>query len=305
MSGLLIKDVAGSVVTVHDGDVELFRYTVVPDTVQLESPKPYLHPIRTRSGHLVSLFRPHDHVWHKGIAWSLPVVNDENFWGGPTYVHGQGYVQLPNDGTQAHLRVVTSETDSDGVARFVHELEWITEGGARIFTERREITARVLDDKGWVLTFATEMTNVSASEIAIGSPTTKGRENAGYGGLFWRGPRSFTGETLVTADGTGSGSDVRGQRHEWMGFAGRHDEIDAASLIVMVDDAQNPHHPPQWFARSEEFAGLNPAPFFSEEVVVAAGETVVFRYGVGIADADVNQAAELADGVRNVLRVGS
>ncbi|HVL59803.1 MAG TPA: DUF6807 family protein, partial [Microbacterium sp.] len=41
-----------------DDDVELFRYTYVPDTVQLESPKPYLHPIRTRSGHLVSLFRP-------------------------------------------------------------------------------------------------------------------------------------------------------------------------------------------------------------------------------------------------------
>jgi hypothetical protein len=291
-----------SAFTVHDDDVELFRYTYVPDSPQLESPKPYLHPIRTRSGHPMSLFRPHDHVWHKGIAWSLPVVGDENFWGGPTYVRDQGYVQLPNDGTQAHVRVYAAEVDADGAVRFVHDLEWITEAGARIFTERREITACVLDDDAWMLTVESAMTNVSASDIAIGSPTTKGRENAGYGGLFWRGPRSFTGGTLVTADGTGSGSDVRGRRHEWMGFAGQHDGVDASSLIVMVDDVANPHHPPQWFARSEEFACLNPAPFFSQEVVVPAGETVVFRYGVGIADADAEDAAELADAVREVLR---
>ena len=118
------------------------------------------------------------------------------------------------------MRVDAVEVDGDGSARFVHDLEWITEGGARLFTERRTIGARLLDDDSWVLTFETAMTNVSASEIAFGSPTTKGRENAGYGGLFWRGPRSFTGGTLVTTDGTGTGSDVRGQRHEWMGSRG-------------------------------------------------------------------------------------
>ena len=54
------------------------------DTVQLESPKPYLQPLHTRAGNVVSLFRPHDHVWHKGIAWSLPQVGEENSWGDPT-----------------------------------------------------------------------------------------------------------------------------------------------------------------------------------------------------------------------------
>jgi hypothetical protein len=290
----------GSSFRVQDGEVELFRYTYAPDSPQLESPKPYLHPIRTRGGHVVSLFRPHDHVWHKGIAWSLPVVGDENFWGGPTYVPEKFYVQLPNDGTQAHRSIDALEVE-DGVARFAHSLEWITEAGERLFTERRRLTARIVDAEAWALTFETEMTNVSGREIPIGSPTTKGRENAGYGGLFWRGPRSFTGGTLVTEAGTGSGNDVRGQRHEWMGFAGRHDEIDAGALIVMVDDTANPHHPPQWFARSEEFACLNPAPFFSEELVVAEGETVRFRYGVGIADAGVGEAGGLAASVRDVV----
>ena len=52
----------------------------------------------------MSPFRPHDHVWHKGIAWSLPHVGEHNFWGGPTYVHGQGYVQLENNGSAVHQR---------------------------------------------------------------------------------------------------------------------------------------------------------------------------------------------------------
>lgn len=290
----------GTEAVVSDGAVELLRYVFAPGTAQLESPKPYLHPIRTRAGREVSLFRPWDHVWHKGIAWSLPVVDDENFWGGPTYLAGQGYVQLPNDGTQSHTSVAEAGVDDD-VARFAHDLEWVSEGGRRMLSERRTLTVRVLDETTWALTVETAMTNVTDAAIAFGSPTTRGRDNAGYGGLFWRGPRSFTGGRLVTADGVGTGDDVRGQRHEWMAFEGRHDVVDATSLIVMADAAANPHHPPQWFARSEEFAALNPAPFFSEELHLPAGDTVVFRYAVGISDADAEAAPGIAAGLRLLL----
>lgn len=300
MSGLRITHEVGSSVTVRDGEVDLFTYVYQPDTVPLESPKPYLHPIRTRRGDVVSLFRPHDHVWHKGIAWALPVVGDENFWGGPTYVHGQFYVQLPNNGVQQHEGDL--ELEAGDRATVSHGLRWITEAGGVLFTEERSLAAQVVSDDAWALTFDTRLTNVSASPIAIGSPTTKGRENAGYGGLFWRGPRSFTDGTLVAPGACGSGDDVRGARFEWMGFVGRHDDVDRASLVLMLDDAANPQHPPQWFARSEEFAALNPAPFFSEEVVVAPGETVRFRYAVGVADGGTDAAEPLADVLRGILQ---
>ncbi|SCY56653.1 Methane oxygenase PmoA [Microbacterium sp. LKL04] len=288
------------VVSILDGDVELLRYTFVPTTPQLESPKPFVSPLRTRAGRVVSLFRPHDHVWHKGIAWSLPVVDDENFWGGPTFVPGRFYVQLPNDGSQEHRENVAAEVE-DGAAVFAHRLDWVTEGGTRMFEERRELTARVVTDDAWVLTFETAMTNVTEATISIGSPTTRGRENAGYGGLFWRGPRSFTGGAAISPEGSGSGDDMRGQRHEWMAYAGAHDEIDASSVLAFVDDRDNPRHPPQWFVRTEEFACINPAPFFSEELAVEPGETVRFRYAVTIADAEAPDAAHLADLARKVL----
>src|SRR5688572_17400723 len=68
-------------VSVHYGQQELFSYVYQPDSPQLESPRPYFHPVHTLGGQPVTLFRPEDHVWHKGIAWSLPNVGTENFWG--------------------------------------------------------------------------------------------------------------------------------------------------------------------------------------------------------------------------------
>ncbi|MEV4110472.1 PmoA family protein [Nonomuraea sp. NPDC049695] len=271
-------------VTVAAGDVDLFTYVYRPDTPVLESPKPYLHPIRTLGGRLVSLFRPHDHVWHKGIAWSLPHVGEHNFWGGPTYVHGKFYVQLENNGSATH-REMTALTAGGGRAEIAHTLDWTSQAGAPVIEERRSLSAQVLDEATWALVFETEMTNVSGGTLAFGSPTTKGRENAGYGGLFWRGPRSFTNGTIQSPAGAG-GDELRGTRAEWFGFRGRHDETGDHSTIVVVDAASNPQHPPQWFARSEDFACLCPAPFFSEEVELPDGESLRFRYAVVIADGD-------------------
>ncbi|MEO3927765.1 PmoA family protein [Micromonosporaceae bacterium B7E4] len=289
-------------ITVTARGVDLFTYVYRPDTPVLESPKPYLHPIRTLGGDEVSLFRPHDHVWHKGIAWSLPHVGEHNFWGGPTYVHGSFYVQQDNNGSADH-RELTELSTSDDVARIAHRLDWTSQAGAPVVDEHRALTATLVDDTCWVLTFETAMTNVSGAALHIGSPTSKGRENAGYGGLFWRGPRSFTGGTVQAPTGTGSGDDLRGVRAEWFAFRGRHDVTGRQSTIVMVDDTANPQHPPQWFVRSAEFACLCPAPFFSEEFALPDRDTVRFRYAVVVVDADHGDdgTARLAELGRAVL----
>lgn len=279
-------------------DTVLAEYVFRPAHPAYESPRPYLDPIRTRGGELVSLYRPHDHVWHKGIAWSLPVVGDENFWGGPTFLREQGYVQLPNNGEQRHADF----EQAAGAGAVVERLRWITEAGETIFDERRELTARLVDGETWVLGFGTRMRNVTTRSIPIGSPTTRGRENAGYGGLFWRGPRSFTGGTIL-APGRAGGDELRGERAPWLGFTGQHDGSGARSTLVMVDDPGNVQHPPQWFARTEDFACLCPAPFFSEEHEVAPGDELVERVAVVIADggADPERAAGLAAHGRALL----
>jgi hypothetical protein len=268
---------------------ELFRYTYLPSDPQLESPRPYFHPVRTLGGDLVSLYRPHDHVWHKGIALSLPNVGPENFWGGPTFRQGS-YVQTDNDGRMRHEGFDLA-VGKDDVVRLDERLSWVTEAGQTVITEWRRIGAAAWPaDDAWSLAFETTISNVSGADIVIGSPTTEGRPNAGYGGLFWRGPRSFTGGTVLTPDGTG-GDELMGARGPWMAFTGRHDEHGRSSTLVFRDAPGNFSYPSQWFVRSTPYACLCPAPFFDAEYTLATGAALTLRYDIAVADGALDSAA--------------
>jgi hypothetical protein len=278
---------------------ELFRYTYRPSDPQLESPRPFFHPVRTMGGDVVSLYRPHDHVWHKGIALSLPNVGSENFWGGPTFREGS-YMQVANDGAMLHEDFTLAD-GKDDLVRLDERLTWATESGATPITEYRKVAATAWpDDSAWVLAFQTTLTNVSGAEIRIGSPTTEGRPDAGYGGLFWRGPRSFTGGRVVTADGEG-GDELMGRRGPWMGFAGRHDEHGRWSTLVFADSRRNFSYPSQWFVRSAPYACLCPAPFFDTEYPFADGASLTLRYDIIVADG----ALDCAGCERLVARAGT
>lgn len=291
-AGLGLVHEHGRSLRIYAGEQELTRYVYQPWDPQLESPRPYFHPLRTLRGDLVSLYRPHDHVWHKGVAWSVANIGggraveqpeQHNFWGGPTYLRGRGYQQLANDGAMRHREFVHLSATREK-ADVAHWLDWVTEDGRTWADELRRCTV-VLEESAWALTFSTRITNVSDHHLSLGSPTTQGRENAGYGGLFWRGPRSFTGGT-VYVPGRSGGDELMGTRAPWLAFAGVHDEHSRASTLVFVDDAANPGHPTQWFVRSQMYACVCPAPFFSTETEIAPGADIVLRYAVVLADGD-------------------
>jgi hypothetical protein len=291
---------------------ELFRYVYRPREPVLESPRPYFHPVRTLGGDLISLYRPHDHVWHKGIAWSLCNVGPANFWGGPTYTRDGGYRQLDNNGRMRHESFTTLDV-CDQVLRIDERLAWVTRHGETWIEEQRRIRVAVLpgcapgglggssprgEHSAWQLGFGTAMRNVTGRVIKIGSPTTEGRANAGYSGLFWRGPRSFSGGTVLTPDGPG-GDELMGWRGPWLGYAGRHDGHGRVSTLVFCDHPENFSAPSQWFVRTGMYACVCPAPFFSREYPLEPGQTLELGYDVLVADGelDVARCGELASQV--------
>ncbi|GHJ45964.1 hypothetical protein Cs7R123_33060 [Catellatospora sp. TT07R-123] len=299
----LTDDRTGSL-AVEYGDQLLLRYVYQPTDPQLESPRPYFHPLHTLGGDLVSLFRPHDHVWHRGIALSLPNVGTENFWGGVTYTRGHEYRQLPNNGSMRHQRFDRLDAEP-GLVRVAHRLDWITEGGETWLREERGFTVTAAPDSdAWVLTFTTALTNVSGRDIVMGSPTTEGRDNAGYGGLFWRGPRSFTGGA-VHVEGRTGGDELMGVRAPWLGFTGRHDGSSRSSTLVFVDDPGNGDQHVKWFVRAEPFACVCPAPFFDEEVTMAHDGSLLLRYAVVVADGSPDPAALAALGTATLTTLAT
>ena len=77
---------------------EVAHYLDGHGTIATSSPRPYLHPVRSMAGVVLTARHPADHDWHFGVGMAIPDVNGTSFWGGGTYVHGQGYVLLDNHG---------------------------------------------------------------------------------------------------------------------------------------------------------------------------------------------------------------
>jgi hypothetical protein len=298
VSAILISTETDRLRLSHNG-ASLGDYLYLPDDPHVQSPRPYFDGLRTLSGTLVSESHPSDHPWHRGLSWALPVVGAENFWGGPSYVRGQGYVQLENNGKQQHDRFIEGERADLPTGSFVEELQWFSEVGDHLLSETRTVTFSVADSASWVMTFGTVMTNVSPSMLAFGSPTTKGRPNGGYGGLFWRGPHQLLHAQAISPGGAGK-DELRGSRAPWMGIsglAGTVNGIEAAGVtVVMVDGPTNLRTPPEWFVGTEDYICLCPAPFFSIEYELEPGERLNLDYAVVIADgsSDTERGAALA-----------
>src|SRR5256714_3868519 len=209
----------------------LFRYVYEPATAPGEAPKPYFHPVHTLVGNVVTLARPHDHLWHTGIAMTSAHLSGQNFWGGPTYVRDSGYVWRKDQGRIHHQDWVEMRAEDDGV-HLAESLAWITRAGEVWIAEERRIVVDDVDPahERWSLDLAFRLANVRQEALVFGSPTTQGRPAAGYGGLFWRGPRSFQHGTILAAEGL-SGPEVMGRAAPWLAFIGAHAAVPLPDLM--------------------------------------------------------------------------
>ncbi|POX50389.1 oxidoreductase [Streptomyces sp. Ru71] len=270
--------------------VEILRYVYRPDPVAFESRKPYAHPLRTLAGHTVTGYRPSDHRWHKGLQMTASHLSGQNFWGGNSYVHEQGYLALPDRiGSMRHDGFTSFEAEDEQLA-LTEELTWLAHGGQEWAREERGITVHSVDESAgsWALDWSIRLTNLRDQPLLFGSPTTAGREMAGYTGLQWRGPRDFTGGR-VFGPGEEGAQKLMGAQGPWLAFAAEHDEADAHSTLVFAHAPENLDetsaiHASHWFVRSEPIATVAFSWAFFEEFAVAPGESFGYRYRVVIAD---------------------
>lgn len=274
---------------------EILRYVYRPDPEAFESRKPYAHPVRTLAGHTVTGYRPNDHRWHKGLQMTASHLSGQNFWGGNCYVHGEGYLPLPERvGSMRHDGFTAFTVEDDRLA-FGEELTWVENGGAEWAREMRGLTVHSVDEESgaWTLDWSIRLTNLRTEPLSFGSPTTAGRELAGYTGLQWRGPRDFTGGTAFGPDlDGGAGADagkLMGTQGPWLAFTTEHDDIDGHSTLVFAHAPENLDeraaiHESHWFVRSEPIPTVAFSWAFFEEFELPPGESFAYRYRVVVAD---------------------
>lgn len=227
--------------TLHAGDREVATYVQRGDLQATAAPRPYLHPVRTLAGTVVTETQPDDHVHHLGAGVAISDLDGVNFWGGSTYVPGQGPTILPNHGRQRRrlLRPVSGG--------FVEELDWVGPDGIVRVSEERTIATRLVEG-AWALDFGFTLTNRTSAPLSVQSSACKGRVGAGYGGFFWRAPKNSAELAVFTAEAEGEQA-AHGSRSRWLALVS-----DAWSLLFIQNDTIDP-----WFVRVAEYPGVGPA----------------------------------------------
>jgi len=263
-------------------DAEVAVYRDGRGTIPTSTPRPYLHPVRTRAGVVVSAQHPADHDWHNGVGVAIPDVNGTHFWGGGTYVHGQGYVLLDNHG------VIVGEPPELGDDAFTQELRWIGHDGSLQLRETRAISWSALDQRTWKLIFETALS--ADSHAKLNSPGSKGRIGGGYGGFFWRFPACGNVE-VFTATARGE-DEVHGSVAPWVAwsadFAAGPGVSGPATIVIRAPQASAAGEP--WFVRVSTYPGLGSALAWDRPKLLATGEVLRRCFHVAIADGRLTEA---------------
>ncbi|GGL05650.1 hypothetical protein GCM10009769_24790 [Curtobacterium luteum] len=251
----------GAVATVLDGS----------GTIPTSSPRPYLHPVRTRAGVTVSAHHPGDHDWHCGLGFAIPDIDGVNCWGGPTYVHGDGYVWRDDHGRVDVVQAV-QRTSSLG-----QELVWRGPDGAVVLHEDRTIAwAGDGDGDGWTLDWSSSFRAPGSSPVRLGGPGSNGRFGAGYGGLSWRFP-PCDAVSVRTPDAVGDEA-VHGSVAPWVEWAA---DFDGGSATVRVTALG---HRDPWFVRVAEYPAIGSALAWRSPVVVRPDVPSVRSFRISVRD---------------------
>lgn len=239
--------------------------------------RPRLHPVTTLAGRTVTQERPADHRHHLGVSIAVPDVSGRNFWGGRTYVRGQGPTELDNHGVQRCLGL-----ERHGPGGFTQSLAWEADG-VELLRERRTVEAVELSSTAWALDLSFALTNHSADDLSLGSPATNGRPGAGYGGFFWRAPKEAAPPDVFTADREGEEA-VHGRAADWLALAG-----DGWTLVFAGASEETRRDP--WFVRTTEYPGVGSSLAADARLPVPAGATVVRRIVTVVADGRLDPGA--------------
>ena len=250
-------------------------------------PKPFLWPLRTSSGLVVTRNFPmkivpgesHDHPHHRGLFIGYGTINNFNFW------ENEDSYKTTNRGRI----VVRSIKDikggkKDGKLRTI--FEWHAPDGTNLMDEDRTMTfyseqgRRTID---FDLTFTARKNMIWADTkegfFAIRLADSMNEKNGGK---------------MVSSDGAAGEKAVWGKQAKWVDYSGHVDQQPAG--ITIFAHPTNPRYPPRWHSRAYGLFAVNPwglKDFIGEPnaqgggLQLDAGKTMRLRYRVIIHSSDI------------------
>lgn len=213
-----------------------------------DAPKPYLHPLRTASGKVVTRAYPmadvegesRDHPHHRGLWFTHGDVNGFDFWANEARQKGpkKGQVVLEKTGAvQSGKKKGTiqasfnwKDPQANTLLREDRKMTFYADRGRRVMdfdiTLTAEADVKFGDTKEG--TFAIRL----ATPLEEPSPKSKGVARTGK---------------MVNAEGLETEKNVWGKRSSWVDYEG---ELAGEKLgIAILDHPSNPRYPTYWHSR--------------------------------------------------------
>jgi len=213
-----------------------------------EAMKPFLAPLRSASGKIVTRRFPmenvpgesRDHLHHKGLWLAYNDVNGVKFWEvDPSYTKpGRGRIVV----RKADFK------DGDHAGTLTAVMEWCDPDGKVLLREDRAMVFYA-DPKLRTMDIAATLT--AAVDVTLGDTHD--------GLLAIRLAEPFTekmGGRLVDSEGRTGMLQVWGKRADWVDYTA---ELDGERIgVAMFDHPKNPHYPTRWHARDYGLFSANP-----------------------------------------------
>lgn len=242
--------------------------------------KPYLHPLRTPAGHVVTDCMPADHRHHKGLMYALRCA-DLNFW--------EEMPDTDQAGVQRSLSIAACATaDGAGVRQKLH---WSHSSGDRpTYDETREIMCRHEPERrAFVWTWSSHRTALRAHRLIKSEwslPLDDGRK-INYHGLGIRLPRAWA----CGGDGWLNGAECGGLPHAWKEIcgttgpeAGFWGKIDGHWMPPAAAVTLKQNHGFGWFVIKGDFSYISAGPSNLEEMDIEEGRHFSETYQITVED---------------------
>jgi hypothetical protein len=269
-------------------------------------PKPYLHPLRTAQGVVITRGFPMrkdipgestDHPHHRALYFAHGDVNGTDFWseaefeekapvevGGKTY---QASEHLPY-GRTVFSKLLEMRGGADG-GFLKAEFHLVNQDGKVIaeeiqgYTFRGDAKTRTIDCEF----------SIRASHGVVKMGDTK---EGTFAIRVVKALEETSGMKMTDAEGRVGEKQIWGKRAQWVDYSG---VVEGKKLgLAIFDNPSNPKHPTYWHARGYGLFAVNPFgehdyyndPKRDGSITIPAGGSLTLRYRVFIHDGDASEA---------------
>lgn len=245
--------------------------------------KPYFHPLRTPSGLDMTLERPDDHPWHRGLWFSWKYINGVNYW-------EENRETGLSDGRSVIKRVKSRLGKKTADANIQIWMEY-ADSSETVLTERRQIKIEQPTNGGYLIKSYHNFKATADVELYLEKPAKHGGvEWGGYAGLSYRGSDQLEQPTFIASSGWTNRDDLigYGEKERWVGINATNSGKDVA--LVIFDHTDNERHPSPWYIwyASGHNLFFTPSLLFDGPLTLKKGETLSLQYAVWVTDGPVS-----------------